>query len=174
MGQDQQQFMHTISAGDQTSPPMVMLPGYGAGSAFYFRNIAGLAQHFRLHCVDLLGTGMSGTGISSMPGLWLLAGAMRDWTLHEAYMRSASISRDECAFGQAYKIEAPTSMSGSWIPSQKTLSVRRYAVCHMAPCHVDCHEQTPGASWVCLGDLFSNQVAAGLDAEAVLQGPLRC
>lgn len=60
VGQDQQQFMHTISAGDQASPPLVMLPGYGAGSGFYFRNIAGLAQHFRLHCVDLLGTGMSG------------------------------------------------------------------------------------------------------------------
>ena len=39
VGQDQQQFMHTISAGDQASPPMVMLPGYGAGSGFYFRNI---------------------------------------------------------------------------------------------------------------------------------------
>ncbi len=39
---------------------MVVLPGYGAGSCFYFRNIDGLAQHFRLHCVDLLGTGMSG------------------------------------------------------------------------------------------------------------------
>ena len=60
MGQDPQQFMHTISAGDQASPPMVMLPGYGAGSGFYFRKIGGLAQHFRLHCVDLLGTGMSG------------------------------------------------------------------------------------------------------------------
>ena len=39
---------------------MVVLPGYGAGSGFYFRNIDGLAKHFRLHCVDLLGTGMSG------------------------------------------------------------------------------------------------------------------
>ena len=54
--------MHTISAGERSSPPMVVLPGYGAGSGFYFRNIDGLAQHFRLHCVDLLGTGMSGLG----------------------------------------------------------------------------------------------------------------
>jgi len=60
VGEDKQQFMHTISAGDQASPPMVVLPGYGAGSGFYFRNIDGLAKHFRLHCVDLLGTGMSG------------------------------------------------------------------------------------------------------------------
>ena len=62
VGQGRQQFMHTISAGERTSPPMVVLPGYGAGSGFYFRNIDGLAQHFRLHCVDLLGTGMSGVG----------------------------------------------------------------------------------------------------------------
>ena len=68
VGQDQQQFMHTISAGDQASPPMVMLPGYGAGSGFYFRNIGGLAQHFRLHCVDLLGTGMSGKRQLPFPG----------------------------------------------------------------------------------------------------------
>ena len=67
VGQDQQQFMHTISAGDQASPPMVMLPGYGAGSGFYFRNIGGLAQHFRLHCVDLLGTGMSGVPLHPIP-----------------------------------------------------------------------------------------------------------
>lgn len=60
IGEGKQQFMHTISAGDEASPPMVVLPGYGAGSGFYFRNIDGLAQRFRLHCVDLLGTGMSG------------------------------------------------------------------------------------------------------------------
>ena len=64
VGQGRQHFMHTISAGNRASPPMVVLPGYGAGSGFYFRNIDGLAQHFRLHCVDLLGTGMSGVGSS--------------------------------------------------------------------------------------------------------------
>ena len=33
---------------------------YGAGAGFFFRNIDGLARHFRVHAVDLLGTGMSG------------------------------------------------------------------------------------------------------------------
>lgn len=70
VGQHRQQFMHTVSAGDAASPPMVVLPGYGAGSGFYFRNIAGLAQHFRLHCVDLLGTGMSGGAWSRNAAIW--------------------------------------------------------------------------------------------------------
>lgn len=60
VGSSRQEYMHTISAGDPGSPPLVLLPGYGAGAGFYFRNIDGLAHHFRLHAVDLLGTGMSG------------------------------------------------------------------------------------------------------------------
>ncbi len=64
VGEGRQHFMHTISAGPTDAPPMVLLPGYGAGAGFYFRNIDSLAQHFRMHAVDLLGTGMSG-------GAWL-------------------------------------------------------------------------------------------------------
>ncbi|KAK9917093.1 hypothetical protein WJX75_000828 [Coccomyxa subellipsoidea] len=60
VGKQRQQFMHTISAGPANAPPMVLVPGYGAGAAFYFRNLDGLAVHFRTHAVDLLGTGMSG------------------------------------------------------------------------------------------------------------------
>ncbi len=60
VGAGRQQFMHTISAGAPDAPPLVLVPGYGAGAAFYFRNLAGLASHFRTHAVDLLGTGMSG------------------------------------------------------------------------------------------------------------------
>ena len=60
VGEGRQQHMHTISAGEAASPPLVLLPGYGAGAGFYFRNLDGLAQHFRVHAVDLLGTGMSG------------------------------------------------------------------------------------------------------------------
>ena len=52
--------MHTITSGDVSNPPMVCIPGYGAGAGFYFRNIDGLAKQFRVHLVDLLGTGMSG------------------------------------------------------------------------------------------------------------------
>jgi len=60
VGEGKQEYMHTISGGEESSPPLVCLPGYGAGAAFYFRNFDGLAQQFRLHLVDLLGTGMSG------------------------------------------------------------------------------------------------------------------
>ncbi len=62
VGEGRQHFMHTISAGSADAPPMVLVPGYGAGAGFYFRNIDSLAQHFRMHAVDLLGTGMSGGG----------------------------------------------------------------------------------------------------------------
>lgn len=36
--------------------------GYGAGIGFFFRNLEALTQQFRVHAVDLLGTGMSGGG----------------------------------------------------------------------------------------------------------------
>lgn len=41
-------------------PPVVLLPGYGAGACFFWRNIDGLAPHARLFAVDWLGTGRSG------------------------------------------------------------------------------------------------------------------
>ncbi len=62
IGEGKHQFMHTIIAGDASNPPLVCLPGYGAGAGFYFRNVDGLAKQFRVHLVDLLGTGMSGKG----------------------------------------------------------------------------------------------------------------
>ena len=37
VGPGRQQYMRTITAGAEDSPPMVLLPGYGAGAAFYFR-----------------------------------------------------------------------------------------------------------------------------------------
>lgn len=69
VGKGRQQFMHTISAGSPADPPLVLLPGYGAGAGFYFRNLDGLSQHFRTHAVDLLGTGMSGAAYPASP-LW--------------------------------------------------------------------------------------------------------
>ena len=68
LGEGKQQFMHTIIAGDASNPPLVCLPGYGAGAGFYFRNIDGLAKQFRVHLVDLLGTGMSGEILASIVG----------------------------------------------------------------------------------------------------------
>ncbi|KAI8474553.1 MAG: Alpha/Beta hydrolase protein [Monoraphidium minutum] len=41
-------------------PPVVYLPGYGAGSLFLWRNIDALAPHMRLFACDWLGTGRSG------------------------------------------------------------------------------------------------------------------
>lgn len=51
--------IHSISAGSQ-GPNVVFMPGYGAGSGFFYRNVAGLAASTRLHLVDWLGTGLSG------------------------------------------------------------------------------------------------------------------
>ena len=61
IGQGQQAYMHSIQGGPAGAPPLVFLPGYGAGAGFLFRNFPSLCQHFRVYAVDLLGTGMSGT-----------------------------------------------------------------------------------------------------------------
>ena len=60
LGPSSQHYMHTIEGGDPDAPPIVCIAGYGAGAAFFFRNMAGLASAFKLHAVDLLGCGMSG------------------------------------------------------------------------------------------------------------------
>ena len=56
MGSTPEETMHSISAGT-TGPPVVMMPGYSAGSGFFFRNMAGLAGKSRVFLVDWLGTG---------------------------------------------------------------------------------------------------------------------
>lgn len=40
--------------------------GYGAGTGFFFRNLAALCGSFRVHAVDLLGTGLSGMHLPSV------------------------------------------------------------------------------------------------------------
>lgn len=52
--------MHTVSCGDEGRPPVVLMHGYAAGLGFYFKNLEALSQHYRLHCVDWLGKGLSG------------------------------------------------------------------------------------------------------------------
>ena len=95
VGKQRQQYMHTISAGPADAPPMVLVPGYGAGAAFYFRNLDGLAAHFRTHAVDLLGTGMSGVGLLTV------------------------VTRSRLrAFGDAIDLLG-TSMLGIWLTSQE-------------------------------------------------------
>ena len=51
--------MHSVSAGN-AGPPIVFMPGYAAGAAFFYRNLQGLASHARVHLVDWLGTACSG------------------------------------------------------------------------------------------------------------------
>ena len=52
--------MHSIQGGPAEGPPLVCLPGYGAGAAFYFRNLPSFCRYFKTFAVDPLGTGMSG------------------------------------------------------------------------------------------------------------------
>ncbi|KAK9813732.1 hypothetical protein WJX73_005841 [Symbiochloris irregularis] len=60
VGPTKHHIMHTVTGGNQGGPHLVCLSGYGAGAGFFFRNLDAMAQHFRLHAVDLIGTGMSG------------------------------------------------------------------------------------------------------------------
>ncbi|KAG2422478.1 hypothetical protein HXX76_016002 [Chlamydomonas incerta] len=61
VGPGREDFLHTLSGGQQgVDPPVVLMPGYGAGVGFYYRNFPSLAQRLRLFAVDWLGTGLSG------------------------------------------------------------------------------------------------------------------
>lgn len=52
-------MLNTLSLGREDAPALVLLHGWGAGVAFWGANIAGLANHFRVHVVDWLGFGAS-------------------------------------------------------------------------------------------------------------------
>lgn len=52
-------FLNTISAGDASAPPLVLLHGWGAGAALFARNFPALSAAHRVHAVDWLGFGAS-------------------------------------------------------------------------------------------------------------------
>ena len=62
VGPSKDHYLHTLNGGadNADSPPLVYIPGYGAGVGFMFRGLEGLAAGWRLHAVDPLGTGLSG------------------------------------------------------------------------------------------------------------------
>jgi abhydrolase domain-containing protein 5 len=49
--------MNTVIAGN--GPPLVLLHGWGSGTALFYRNIGALSQHYTVYAVDLLGCGLS-------------------------------------------------------------------------------------------------------------------
>ena len=65
VGDSKDHLQHSIVGGPADAPPLVCLPGYGAGSGFYFRNLRDMCRHFRTYLTDPLGTGMSGGCMSS-------------------------------------------------------------------------------------------------------------
>ena len=72
--------MHTVSCGSPDAPPMVLLHGYAAGIGFYFKNLAPLSHHFRLHAVDWLGWGLSGRPpFNARRGAWPGMGVHQPW-----------------------------------------------------------------------------------------------
>lgn len=52
-------YMNALSAGSASSPPLVLLHGWGSGAALFGRDLAGLAAVHRVHLVDWLGFGAS-------------------------------------------------------------------------------------------------------------------
>ena len=61
-GTGREEYLHTVIGGEtnESSPQLVYVPGYGAGSGFLFRAMQGLTAGFRMFAVDPLGTGLSG------------------------------------------------------------------------------------------------------------------
>lgn len=59
-------YVHHVEIRSSQVPPEVKLPimvivhGYGAGGCLFYRVFKGLARHFHIYVVDLLGMGSSG------------------------------------------------------------------------------------------------------------------
>ena len=52
-------FLHTLEAGKENSQQMLMIHGYGACSAFWWKVIAQLKQYYHIYAIDQYGTGQS-------------------------------------------------------------------------------------------------------------------
>eukprot|EP00879_Flechtneria_rotunda_P006913 GHRR01007260.1.p1 GENE.GHRR01007260.1~~GHRR01007260.1.p1 ORF type:complete len:413 (+),score=123.85 GHRR01007260.1:218-1456(+) len=53
-------YVHVTKGGKEDGPALVLMPGYGAGTGFFYRNLDGLSRAFKVYAVDWLGTGLSG------------------------------------------------------------------------------------------------------------------
>mmetsp|Transcript_27619 Transcript_27619/g.49833 ORF Transcript_27619/g.49833 Transcript_27619/m.49833 type:complete len:348 (-) Transcript_27619:58-1101(-) len=52
-------YIYYYTAGDEANPPLVLLHGYCAGSAVFYKIIGYLSEYFMVYCLDLLGMGRS-------------------------------------------------------------------------------------------------------------------
>lgn len=52
-------YIYYLTAGDEADPPLVILHGYCAGSAVFYKIIGFLSEYFSVYCIDLLGMGRS-------------------------------------------------------------------------------------------------------------------
>jgi cardiolipin-specific phospholipase len=52
-------YVYYLKAGSEAGPPLVLLHGYCAGSAVFYKILGYLAEYFSLYCIDLLGMGRS-------------------------------------------------------------------------------------------------------------------
>lgn len=100
--------INTISAGDPALPTLVVAHGWGAGAAFFARNIDGLCTRFRVHFIDWLGFGASSRplhppDLSPEAAESFFLDAFEEWIEEmEAYenpRRSSSSSNSSCSTG---------------------------------------------------------------------------
>jgi len=56
---DNVNYMTTIVVGDGSKPKLVLVHGFGGSGALYYRVLKGLAEHFHLIVIDLIGMGSS-------------------------------------------------------------------------------------------------------------------
>ncbi len=57
---DPNDTIHSITVANKTGIPLVLLPGYGATAAMYYRFIKDFSKNYEVHCVDFRGMGCSG------------------------------------------------------------------------------------------------------------------
>lgn len=66
---------HTLIAGPESAPPLVLVPGYGAGAPLWKGQLEGLSDRFRLYAPDAVG--QPGRSAAARPDL--LADGYVDW-----------------------------------------------------------------------------------------------
>ena len=163
-------YVHSpVSLGDEGAPPVVLCPGYGAGAAFYWRNLGPLASAgFRCFAVDWLGTGMSGrppfTSQTHDAAVAFFLDALESWRAANGIDRFALVGHSLGGYLAArYALKHPERVERLVLAGPAAISARPYpppdSMLYRAMAAAWEGGVTPGSVVRCFGPVAPGQAA---------------
>ena len=59
LGDDEDNYIHTVTCGDPKNPPLLLVHGYAGAAIFFYMCLKELSKHFKVYAIDFIGNGSS-------------------------------------------------------------------------------------------------------------------